>query len=532
MDILTRGPAGTPLYPGRASGPGQPDGTGDCPQYRVPPCHKPGKNSPLNFTRYNCGVFQKIAIRTLLAIVLLGGFLTPAVNVNAAASAQSAEVTAYDLIIAMNTLRVSYGHAALVEDAIINAVAQSTAEIMAANQMSWHIGDVSGRLTSAGYGGGSKVWGTENFAVGSSSTIDQIMQVWSDESHMIPAVNAAYCNIGAGVAKAANGMTYYVLQAAYTSGKACGEFASSSGSGTTGSSTSGGGSTGSQLIVPVEIVTPDADGKIFHVVKAGQSFWAIAMAYKITINDLEVWNNISQSAGLQIGQRLFIPGSNTAGYSTPTPFGMFQVNTPDSDGKIIHTVAAYQTLTSIAQAYGVDIAKILSLNGLQEDWPLQIGQTLVISSGSTTPTPTPRPLTAAQRLTPASDGMYYHSIESGQTLSWIAQLYEITLNELMSWNGLSESSIIIPGQKLVLQITPPATLTYTPGPPTASPAATRVPPTATSSPPSTRTSFTPTPTARASSLADANPAVWLGVVALLAASGFFLARFYLRQKRQ
>ena len=43
----------------------------------------------------------------------------------------------------------------------------------------------------------------------------------------------------------------------------------------------------SQLIVPVKIATPDADGKIYHVVQAGQSFWSIAIAYQITIHDLE-----------------------------------------------------------------------------------------------------------------------------------------------------------------------------------------------------------------------------------------------------
>jgi hypothetical protein len=87
---------------------------------------------------------------------------------------------------------------ALVEDPIINAVAQSTAEIMAANQMSSHIGDVDGRLASAGYGGGSKVWATENFAVGNMS-IDEIM-LDGQMPYMIPAVNPAYCNVGAGVA--------------------------------------------------------------------------------------------------------------------------------------------------------------------------------------------------------------------------------------------------------------------------------------------------------------------------------------------
>ena len=40
------------------------------------------------------------------------------------------QVSAYELIIAMNTLRIAYGLPALVEDPIINAVAQSTAATM------------------------------------------------------------------------------------------------------------------------------------------------------------------------------------------------------------------------------------------------------------------------------------------------------------------------------------------------------------------------------------------------------------------
>ena len=181
--------------------------------------------------------------------------------------------------------------------------------------------------------------------------------------------------------------TYYVLQAAYTSGKSCGEYKSPGGATTSpGGSTNEGRQGGvSQLIVPVKIATPDADGKVFHVVQAGQSFWAIAVAYKITIKDLEIWNNLSKESKLQIGQVLFIPGSNTAGYATPTPVGMIQVSTPDADGKIIHTVQPYQTLITISQAYGVQMDTILALNGIQLDWPLQIGQKLVIYPGSVTP---------------------------------------------------------------------------------------------------------------------------------------------------
>ena len=460
----------------------------------------------------------------MILLAVMGSSLFP--SGRAYAAIQSGGVTPFDLIIAMNTLRVSNGLSALVEDGIINAVAQGTAEAMAANQMSWHIGDVSGRLASAGYGGGATVWATENFSVGSGKTIDEIMVTWSDASHMIPALNPAYCNVGAGVATAPNGMTYYVLQAAYTSGKSCGEYNSPVGSGITNDA-SGANTTGvSQVVVPVKLADPDADGKVFHVVEPGQSFWSIAVAYQITINDLEVWNNLSSGSGLRIGQRLFIPGSNTEGYSTPTPVGMFAISTPDVDGRIVHEVAAYQTLTSISQSYGVDMAAILALNGIQPDWPLQVGQKLVISAGSVTPSPTPRPLTPIEKLTPASDGLYYHEITGGQTLSGIARIYQIPASDLMNWNGLNASSTIYSGQRLLLMVTPPATPTRTPAPATA----TRIPQTATATPLPTRTAETPTPAGDSAASNAGNPLAGYGLI-VLAALGLGAAAYFLGKRR-
>ena len=175
------------------------------------------------------------------------------------------------------------------------------------------------------------------------------MVVWCDASHMIPAVNPAYCNVGAGMAKAANGRTYYVLQAAYTSANPAGNINPWG-----GSVTQPGGVTGvSQIIIPVKIATPDAEGRVFHEVKAGQSFWAIAVAYKITIHDLEIWNNLSRANKpadraapvhpRQQHQRLF--HAHTGGHDPGS--------TPDAEGRIVHTVQPYNTLITIADAYGV-----------------------------------------------------------------------------------------------------------------------------------------------------------------------------------
>jgi len=397
---------------------------------------------------------------TIVLVFGMGTFHRPqAVQADKIHPAPSNQVSAYELILAMNTLRVSYGLPALIEDPIVHAVAQSTAATMAANNMSWHIGDVRGRIAAAGYGSGGTVWATENFAVSRGGMgIDEVMAAWADPDHMRPAVNPAYCHVGAGAAQTSDGRIYYVLQAAYVSGQECGSSSSPSGG------TPGPGAVPnpvSQLIIPVKIATPDAEGKIFHEVRAGQSFWSIAIAYQITIHDLEVWNNLSRNIPLRAGQRLFIPGKNTEGYATPTPIGMVVPQAPAADGKIAHEVQAYQALITISEAYHISVDRILTLNGLQTDWPLQIGQKLVINPGNITPSPT---LSNIQKLTPEADGNYYHTVRSGETLSWIAGFYEVPLADLMAWNGLNNTSVIRPEQKLLLLVTPPATPTATPTP--------------------------------------------------------------------
>src|SRR5574339_71091 len=216
-------------------------------------------SSSPNWQNYNYQMrLQRFLHWGTLLVLVIGALYRPqGVQAEKIQPAPSGQTSAYELIIAMNTLRVAYGLPALIEDPIVNAVAQSTAATMAANNMSWHIGDVRGRIAAAGYGNCGKVWATENFAVSHGGMgIDEIMAVWADPDHMRPAVNPAYCHVGAGTATTSDGRIYYVLQAAYIAGQEC------------GSPSSPGGGEGavpnapppvSQLILPVKIATPDAE---------------------------------------------------------------------------------------------------------------------------------------------------------------------------------------------------------------------------------------------------------------------------------
>ncbi|MGB4595486.1 MAG: LysM peptidoglycan-binding domain-containing protein [Anaerolineaceae bacterium] len=437
-----------------------------------------------------------------------------------------AEVAPWELISAMNTLRMANGLPPLIEDPIINAVAQSTAQIMADTLATWHIGDAPGRIQAAGYGGGARVLATENFAVGSDDiTLDIIMfNYWNDADHMLPAVKSQYCHIGAGSAKASNGMTYYVLQAAAVAGQACAPVDYPVNPVDPNNPNVPIVPGVPQIIIPVEKVEPDESGNYVHVVKMGQSFWSIAVAYGVTGDQIRGWNNLYQSYVLQPGDELTILGPNAQNYATPTPSNQVILSTPEADGRIVHVVKVYQNLEIIARTYGVSVDSLLTLNGWSVDWPLQVDQKLLIKGPNWTPTPTELPLSPIEMLTPAADGKYYHLVKDGQNPAWIAGYYGVTVDELLAWNYLTKESILYVGDKLLLNVTPPATNTPTPLPatPTPPPSAT---PTATLAP--TRTlvpTSLPTPTstpAPAGILTGASAWLWgLPVLAIALAAGY------------
>jgi uncharacterized protein YkwD len=93
--------------------------------------------------------------------------------------------------------------------------------------------------------------------------------------------------------------------------------------------------------------------------------------------------------------------------------------------------------------------------------------------------------------TPNADGSIIHIVQSGDTTLGIAIAYGLSLNELLTLNGLTEKSVIYPNQKIIVR----AGFTPTPTPPTSTP--TKLPtitPWPTSTPTTTTTLPPPTPT--------------------------------------
>jgi LysM repeat protein len=104
-----------------------------------------------------------------------------------------------------------------------------------------------------------------------------------------------------------------------------------------------------------------------------------------------------------------------------------------------YTVAAGDTVSSIAARYRLSTASVLALNGLSWKSLIFPGQVLKLAPAS--------PGAAAPSSSPTSAGGRY-TIQKGDTISRIASRFGVSTQALLSANGLGWSSIIYPGQTI------------------------------------------------------------------------------------
>jgi LysM repeat protein len=133
----------------------------------------------------------------------------------------------------------------------------------------------------------------------------------------------------------------------------------------------------------------------------------------------------------------------------------------------------------------------------RDDPALQATSPATSPAPRVTPSATALPVFPVVTSTPGPDGSVAHQVEPGQTLIGIAEAYGLTINELLTLNGLLPDAVIFPGNKLVIvpAVTPSITPTGTnTARPTGTATATRRPPTAT---PTQTLVPTPAPTATA-----------------------------------
>jgi LysM repeat protein/ribosomal protein L40E len=128
--------------------------------------------------------------------------------------------------------------------------------------------------------------------------------------------------------------------------------------------------------------------------------------------------------------------------SLPTVQPTFTVQPP-----FTYTVAGSDTCSGIAYQFGVSVNSIIILNDLAASCPLSVGEKLKIPYPTATPPPLPTNTLVAGDATKAACLQQEYTVEANDTLSSIALTYQVPMQAIKDFNGLSTDNVFT-GQRL------------------------------------------------------------------------------------
>ncbi len=116
-----------------------------------------------------------------------------------------------------------------------------------------------------------------------------------------------------------------------------------------------------------------AGGAVIHTVQPGDSVWAIARQYGISVAAVVEANDIADPSRIFAGQQLRIGGT-----APTTPGAAGRPAAPAAPEQVIHVVRRGESLWGIANAYGSSVGAVAAANGIADPSRIFGGQRLVI----------------------------------------------------------------------------------------------------------------------------------------------------------
>jgi membrane-bound lytic murein transglycosylase D len=217
-----------------------------------------------------------------------------------------------------------------------------------------------------------------------------------------------------------------------------------------------------------------------HKVRRGENLYKLARKYRTTVGQIVKANDLRSARSLRIGEILRVPKREVI--ATPgIKIAMDNVANPDGASdptartkgrrKLTVKIESGMTLGGIARNFGVTVADLMTWNSMASDDRIRTGNTLDVwikeeqplSDGSPLLADLRAPESAAQNSGSAGGGAaerqspqanapsgieagaaatsFEYTVRRGETLASIADALNVTIQNLIEWNGLKSTKV-------------------------------------------------------------------------------------------
>ncbi len=203
--------------------------------------------------------------------------------------------------------------------------------------------------------------------------------------------------------------------------------------------------------------------KLSYRIRKGDTLGKIAALYGVRLSDLRLWNGIPYGSTIQAGGKLtvWIAKEKAVQFASVDRLSDEQQSKllaasakgsaaepaqHTSSAPVIYVVKSGETLSRIAQRFGVPAEDVRKWNGLTSD-KLFVGQKLEVMAEEPA---TGKELVSAPRDTSkAAAKAVSYRVRRGDTLSSIASNFGVSIRQLKSWNNIRGSRLHV-GQEIVI----------------------------------------------------------------------------------
>lgn len=185
-----------------------------------------------------------------------------------------------------------------------------------------------------------------------------------------------------------------------------------------------------------------------YVVQAGDTLIGTANRFGLSVTELASYNNLSTSAELLRGQRLWlIPGKVASSTSSRTP----KTNSSSTANIATksYTVKPGDGLIALAREFEVSVETLASLNGLSTTDNLYVGQKLKVPASVSK---APSSSSSANNTSSYSGPTSSYKVKPGETLIGIANELGLSADQIAAINNFNANARLQAGQVIKLPV--------------------------------------------------------------------------------